>query len=88
MATYNGEKYVRQQIESILCQLKPDDEIIISDDMSTDSTLEIVKSFNDSRIKIYLHEKEHGFVKNFENASLIFSNTFCKSSKVGSDFLT
>ena len=68
MATYNGEKYVRQQIESILCQLKPDDEIIISDDMSTDSTLEIVKSFNDSRIKIYLHEKEHGFVKNFENA--------------------
>ena len=68
VATYNGENYVRQQIESILCQLKADDEIIISDDMSTDSTLEIVKSFNDSRIKIYLHEKEHGFVKNFENA--------------------
>ena len=66
VATYNGEKYVRQQIESILCQLKADDEIIISDDMSTDNTLEIVQSFNDPRIKIYMHEEERGFVKNFE----------------------
>ena len=62
MATYNGEKYIKQQIESILCQLSNEDELIISDDMSTDNTLNILKSFNDSRIKIYIHDKEHGFV--------------------------
>ena len=68
MATYNGEKYIQQQIESILNQIGNEDELIISDDMSKDRTLDIVKSFNDSRIKIYIHEEEHGFVKNFENA--------------------
>ncbi len=68
MATYNGEKYIKQQIESILCQLTPEDELIISDDLSQDSTLDIIKAINDSRIKIHIHEKDHGFVKNFENA--------------------
>ena len=41
MATYNGEKYIKQQIESILCQLSNEDELIISDDMSTDNTLNL-----------------------------------------------
>ena len=41
IATYNGEKYIRQQIESIVCQLSPTDEIVISDDGSTDNTLAI-----------------------------------------------
>ena len=59
MATYNGEKYIQQQIESILNQIGNEDELIISDDMSKDRTLDIVKSFNDSRIKIYIHEEEH-----------------------------
>lgn len=68
MATYNGEKYIKQQIDSILCQLKPDDELIVSDDMSTDRTLDIVRNYNDSRIKVHMHKKDHGFVKNFENA--------------------
>lgn len=68
MATYNGEKYIKQQIDSILCQLGPEDELIISDDMSTDGTLDIVKKYNDSRIKVHIHEKDHGFVRNFENS--------------------
>lgn len=68
MATYNGEKYIKEQLESILCQLGSDDEVIISDDMSSDETLSIVKSFDDPRIKIYIHKDNHGFVKNFENA--------------------
>lgn len=68
MATYNGEKYIRQQIKSILNQIGEDDELIISDDHSADDTLKIIKSFNDDRIKIYLNEHEKGYTKNFENA--------------------
>ena len=43
MATYNGEKYIREQIESILCQLTEKDELLISDDGSTDGTINIIK---------------------------------------------
>lgn len=53
MITYNGEDFLYDQIESILNQLSIDDELIISDDSSTDNTLTIIRSFNDSRIKLY-----------------------------------
>ena len=39
MATYNGAKYIKEQLESILCQLSEDDEVIVSDDGSTDGIL-------------------------------------------------
>ena len=52
VATYNGENYIKEQIDSILCQLSKEDEIIISDDGSTDSTLEILKSYKDCRILV------------------------------------
>ena len=42
MATYNGERFIKEQIDSILPQLSQDDELIISDDGSTDRTLEII----------------------------------------------
>lgn len=80
MATYNGEHFIKEQIDSILCQLSPDDELIISDDGSTDRTLEIIASYNDARIKVLHHRKnpalanvKHGrnfyyATENFENA--------------------
>lgn len=78
LASYNGERYIREQIVSILNQLSSDDELIISDDGSTDNTLLIINEFNDSRIKLYAntvhadvksHSKSHYRVtKNFENA--------------------
>lgn len=52
MATYNGAKYIREQIDSILFQLDSDDELIISDDGSTDATLEIITSYQDTRIRL------------------------------------
>jgi glycosyltransferase involved in cell wall biosynthesis len=68
MATYNGEKYIYEQTKSILDQLKLSDELIISDDGSTDNTLGILKSFGDERIKIFYNEGNKGPVGNFQNA--------------------
>ncbi|MDQ6529601.1 glycosyltransferase [Flavobacterium sp. LHD-85] len=68
IATYNGEKYIVEQLESILPQLDAKDEIIISDDHSKDNTLEVIGNLKDNRIKIFLNEKENGYSKNFENA--------------------
>ena len=47
IASYNGEKYIGKQIESIVEQLGGDDELIVSDDGSTDATREAVASFAD-----------------------------------------
>ncbi len=68
MATYNGEKYLKEQIESILDQTYPNFRLIISDDCSKDKTREIIKQYaeKDNRILVYFQEKNLGYVKNFE----------------------
>jgi len=68
MATYNGEKYIKEQLESILYQLSEKDEVIISDDHSTDDTLHVISLLKDNRIKVFTNEKEKGYTRNFENA--------------------
>lgn len=68
MATYNGEKYIKEQITSILIQLDNMDELIISDDSSTDKTLEIIESFYDKRIILYKNQNFGSPIFNFENA--------------------
>lgn len=68
MATYNGELFIREQIESILAQLGSKDELIISDDGSTDSTLKIIASFMDERIIVLHNDGKKGVNQNFENA--------------------
>lgn len=69
MATYNGEKYLQQQVDSILSQLSSEDELIISDDHSTDKTLSIIEKYTkkDHRVKLFMNE-EKGVTSNFENA--------------------
>lgn len=68
LATYNGEKYLREQIESILNQTYSNIRLIISDDCSKDNTREIIKEYEkkDNRIVSYFQEKNLGYVKNFE----------------------
>lgn len=74
MATYNGRKYLKEQLDSILSQLGPDDEVIVSDDGSTDGTESLIREYEDERIRLYHHEKKPAkFVidystHNFENA--------------------
>ena len=55
MATYNGQKYIREQVDSILAQSFTDWELVVCDDCSTDKTVEILNEYaqKDSRIKVY-----------------------------------
>jgi glycosyltransferase involved in cell wall biosynthesis len=68
ITTFNGEKYIFEQLQSILNQLNQEDEVIVSDDGSTDTTIEIIKDFNDKRIRIYVNEKDKGLISNVENS--------------------
>jgi len=68
MATYNGEKYIYEQTRSILDQLAAGDELIVSDDGSTDNTISVLESFKDNRIKIFRNKGNKGPVGNFQNA--------------------
>ena len=69
LATYNGEKYVGEQIDSIINQTYHNWILLIRDDNSKDNTLEILKEYEkkDNRIKVIEDKKGNlGFVKNFE----------------------
>ena len=68
LATYNGEKYLKEQIDSILNQTYQNINLIISDDNSNDSTRKILEEYKkiDNRIKTYLQDKNLGYIKNFE----------------------
>lgn len=71
MATYNGEKFVKEQIESFFNQTVLPDELVVSDDNSIDKTLEIVESLKTKApfdIKIYRNEQNLGYGANFSNA--------------------
>lgn len=68
MATYNGRRYIREQLESILSQLPAESEVIVADDGSSDDTLDIIRAMDDSRITILPSEKHLGPVYNFERS--------------------
>lgn len=68
MAAYNGTKYIRRQLVSILSQLGPKDQLVVVDDGSTDNTVQIIKSFKDSRIQLHINAVNIGVVKTFERA--------------------
>lgn len=71
MATYNGEKYIKEQLLSICQQNMLPNEVIVSDDGSKDRTLEIVKEMAEVAplsIKTYINRGRHGFIGNFRNA--------------------
>ena len=71
LCTYNGEKYLREQLYSILNQTVPVDEIVVCDDGSADATLEILEEYKikyPEIFKIHINTENLGYVKNFEQA--------------------
>ena len=72
MASYNGEKYIKKQLDSILAQTRSVDEIIIVDDQSTDHTREVVEEYikNHPEMKFVfsVNEKNQGYKRNFKIA--------------------
>ena len=76
--TYNGAKFIAQTIESILNQTFTDFEIIVSDDGSSDKTLEIVGSFNDPRIVRIDRLSKVGAEANWNNAVATASASLVK----------
>lgn len=68
MATYNGQQFLIPQLVSILSQLGPNDELIVSDDGSTDDTVSLIKSLEDKRIKMIAGAPLRNPALNFERA--------------------
>lgn len=85
MATYNGEKYLREQLDSILAQTHQNFELIVCDDCSTDSTVQILRECekNDSRIKVFVNEENLGYVQNFLKALSLCSSKWIFLSDQG-----
>jgi len=62
---FNGQEYIRETMDCVLNQTYKNLEVIISDNCSTDKSIEIIKSFNDPRIKIFSNEKNMGIKYNY-----------------------
>jgi glycosyltransferase involved in cell wall biosynthesis len=69
LATYNGEKFLRKQLDSIFSQTYKNIEVIVCDDCSSDSTVSILEEYRSKfGLEYCINEKNLGFVKNFEKA--------------------
>ncbi|HUW69829.1 MAG TPA: glycosyltransferase family 2 protein [bacterium] len=70
MATFNGERFLHEQLDTILAQTYTDFEIVVSDDASVDRTASILHEYalKDSRIKVLLNKDRLGYVGNFQRA--------------------
>jgi glycosyltransferase involved in cell wall biosynthesis len=79
MCTYNGEKYIKEQLESIFNQTIPVDEIIICDDGSNDKTIAIIEKFQveyPDKISLHRNQVNLGSTKNFEKAISICTGDY------------
>jgi glycosyltransferase involved in cell wall biosynthesis len=68
MATYNGAQFVVRQLDTVLMQLGPEDEVIVIDDRSKDNTVQILNETYGDRVKVYVNEKNVGAIRSFERA--------------------
>jgi hypothetical protein len=66
MTVYNGRRFLRAQVESILCQFEANDELVVVDDASTDDSVELLTSLNSSQIRIFRNTENQGVIKSFE----------------------
>lgn len=88
MATYNGTKYLREQIESVLRQLQVGDELVIVDDGSSDTTVALIESFGSPLIRLHRNPRNLGVLRTFERALNLSCNEvifFCDQDDVWAD---
>ncbi len=73
LATYNGEKYLAKQLETLFRQTYGNIEIIAVDDCSSDKTVEILKEYSQrhGNMKVFVNEYNLGFIKNFEKGCIL-----------------
>ena len=77
MPTYNGAKYLREQLDSIYKQTIIPDEVIVVDDCSTDNTVQILEEYKSKYgLKYYINEYNLGYNKNFEKAISLSSGDY------------
>jgi glycosyltransferase involved in cell wall biosynthesis len=77
MTTYNGGKYIQEQIASILHQSQAIDELIICDDCSLDDTVAQIEAIQDERIRLYKNKENLGYIENFYQAI-----SYCKGEYI------
>lgn len=70
MSTYNGQAFLKAQLDSILPQLNADDEIVVVDDCSRDDTVAQLQGYHDARIRVLRNAQNRGAVRSFEKAIL------------------
>jgi glycosyltransferase involved in cell wall biosynthesis len=69
MTTYNGERFLRKQLDSIYNQSYKNIEVVVCDDRSTDNTIQILEEYrNKYGTHVYVNESNVGFLRNFEKA--------------------
>jgi glycosyltransferase involved in cell wall biosynthesis len=79
MATYNGEKYIQEQLESLAAQSMLPSELVVTDDGSSDRTLEIIESFKKNAkflVRIFRNETRLGYEQNFLKAAMLCSEEY------------
>lgn len=77
LCTYNGERFLKEQLDSIVGQIYQNLELIIVDDHSTDNTIKILHEYAEKHpfIKVYLNSTNLGYIKNFEKAMKLCSGS-------------
>jgi len=76
MATYNGAEFVAEQLRSILDELTERDEVVVVDDGSADATLQVLRGFQDRRVRLHPNEDNLGYVRTFARAMTLSRGRF------------
>ncbi|MDR2343205.1 MAG: glycosyltransferase [Spirochaetaceae bacterium] len=76
--SYNSAAFIRETIQSVLLQVYRNWEYVICDDCSTDDTVEIIKSYNDPRIKLFVNKKNLGYTENGKRLRQYLNGAFVK----------
>jgi Glycosyl transferase family 2 len=90
MATYNGERFLRQQLDSLAAQKYFPSELIISDDASSDKTITVAEQFAETApftVRIYRHDSRVGYSANFMRAAALCTSdliAFCDQDDIWS----